>query len=266
MLPTLIARWVPLLAVAALAAGASAQVMQDPGTLPGGRQVQFPGMQQHPVHHTTTSHALPDPGTPAPTPAPAAAATPAPAVAPPNAAVTLTAPSLLDKPAQPAKITLTSGLLAVNADNSSLTEILHQLAATSGMSIDGLDKDTRVFGAYGPGNPRDILSLLLDGAGYNVMMVGSTDAGAPRELILTERSKATIVNQQASTAPQEEEQDDAPLPNNNPPAGEAPAQPRQVPPVQQQNQNGTIKSPSQILQEMQQMRQQQQQQQPQQPQ
>jgi hypothetical protein len=257
------ARWIPRLAVAALAASASAQVMQDPGTLPGGRQVQFPGMQQHPVHHTTTSHALPDPGTPAATPAPAPAATPAPATAPPDAVLAPSAPSLLDKPAQPAKVTLTGGMLAVNADNSSLTEILHQLATTSGMSIDGLDKDTRIFGTYGPGNPRDILSLLLDGAGYNVMMVGSTNAGAPRELILTQRSKASIVNQQASAAPQEEEQDEAPLPNNNPPAGEPPAQPRQVPPVQQQNQNGTIKSPSQILQEMQQMRQQQQQQQPQ---
>jgi hypothetical protein len=184
----------------------------------------------------------------------------------PDAPPAPTAPSLLDKPAQPAKVTLNGGLLAVNADNSSLTEILHQLATTSGMSIDGLDKDSRVFGTYGPGNPRDILSSLLDGAGYNVMMVGSTDAGAPRELILSERTRATIVNQQASAAPAEEEQDDAPLPNNNPPAGDPSVQTRQVPPVQQQNQNGTPRSSNQMLQDLlrrqQQDQQQQQQQQP----
>jgi hypothetical protein len=257
MLSRHIARCIPLLAVAALSCAAttlSAQVMQDPGTLPGGRQMQFPRKHTFRPPPETQAQLAPAPPT-----------TPPSAPAPPETPVS-TAPSLLDKPAQPAKVTLSDGLLAVNADNSSLTEILHQLATTSGMSIDGLDKDSRIFGAYGPGNPRDILSSLLDGAGYNVMMVGSTDAGAPRELILSQRTKATVANQQASAAPQEEEQDEAPLPNNNPPAGEMPIQPRQVPPVQQQNQNGTIKSPSQILQEMQMRQQQQQQQQQQQPQ
>ena len=264
MLSKPIARCIPLLAAAALAAGSSAQVMQDPGTLPGGRQVQFPPVQPHPIHHAGP-HGLQTPGSPAPaTPVPAATPAPAPTTAPPAAEVPPTAPSLLDKPAQPANVTMAGGLLSVHADNSSLTDILHQLATASGMSIDGLYKDSRVFGTYGPGNPRDILSSLLDGAGYNVMMVGATEDGAPRELILSEQSRATVVNQQASPGQPEEEQDEPQPVNNEPPAGEAPVPMRQVPPVPQQNQNGRIKSPNQILQEMLQRQQQEQQQQQQQ--
>ena len=173
--------------------------------------------------------------------------------------------SLLDKPAQPAKVSLTDGQLSVTADNSSLTDILHQLAATSGMSIDGLDRDTRIFGSYGPGTPRDILSSLLEGAGYNVMMLGSTDAGTPRQLLLTVRSNATVVPQQASSAPPPDDDQDEVVPlNTNPPAGEAPPPaPGRFPRSRNKIPMDPLKSPQELLQELQQIRQQNQQQPPQ---
>jgi len=165
------------------------------------------------------------------------------------------APSLLDKPALPAKVTFSAGQLSVDADNSSLIEILHQLAATSGMSVDGINQDQRIFGSYGPGNPRDILSSLLDGAGYNVLMVGSTADGAPRQLILTQRSNVRVTQAANNAQPQpSDDDDDAPVPMNNyPPAGAVPAQ-RVLTPVPQQNPNGPVRTPQQMLQELQQMR------------
>lgn len=98
--------------------------------------------------------------------------------------------SLLSQPAQPASVTLLHGKLLVKADNSSLIQILDALAKTSGMSISGLGQDQRVFGNYGPGNPRVILSNLLEGAGYNVVMAGVTQKGAPKQLVLTARGSA----------------------------------------------------------------------------
>jgi hypothetical protein len=251
-----ISRCVLLLSVALLAAACSAQVLGAPGTLPNGQRIPFPSGQQnvpetlpHPPLAVQQRPGSPQDQTSAQPGLPAVPAS--------------TAPSLLDKPAEPATVTLRGGQLSVTANNSSLTDILHQLAAASGMTIDGLDKDTRVFGTYGPGDPRDILSSLLDGAGYNVMMLGGTAAGAPRQLVLTVRNNAPVAQQPATAmAEQEDDQDDNNVPlNNYPPAGEIQTTPHPpAAPPQQQNSNGTPKSPQQILQEMLQQRQQQQQQ------
>jgi hypothetical protein len=131
------------------------------------------------------------------------------------------------------------------------------------MTIDGLNQDQRVFGSYGPGNPRDVLTSLLDGAGYNVLMVGETQKGAPRELILTARSEAPPTTQAAGAppAPDSDDEDDSSNVYQQPERlnPTLPAMPPDVP-------QGGVKSPAQILQELQQIRQQQQAQQPPQPQ
>ena len=90
--------------------------------------------------------------------------------------------------AAPARVTLANGQLTVSAQNSDLTAILRQIANVSGMSIDGLGKTTRVFGTYGPGDPRDVLTDLLAGSGYNFVMLGGGTGSAPAKLVLTERS------------------------------------------------------------------------------
>jgi hypothetical protein len=74
------------------------------------------------------------------------------------------------------------------ADNSSLAQILHQVSSATGMRLDGLGGDERVFGSFGPGAPREVLTALLNGTSYNVMMVGDLPNGAPRELLLTSRA------------------------------------------------------------------------------
>ncbi len=179
------------------------------------------------------------------------------AVAPPTTAVA--APSLLDQPAQAAKVDLSGGKLTVEADNSSLTAILHQVSSSAGMTIDGLNKDVRVFGTYGPGDPRDILSSLLDGTGYNVVMFGKTSAGTPSQLALTTRGAALLKGSQGMqhAAAQNQEDDEDPQPTQY----QDPAPPPAAPPANPNPPNGGVRSPQQMLQELQQMHQQQQQEQ-----
>lgn len=165
-----------------------------------------------------------------------------------------TAPSLLDHPAQPAKITLDAGKLTIQADNSILADILHEVAKESGMKIDGLDAgpaaNRRVFGSYGPGAPRDVLSDLLSDSGYNFLMLGDTSSGTPRELALTVTkggANSAPPNQAANAS---QEQDNPDEPQNSP-------EPLPGPPGIQNR----VRTPQQMLQELQRMREQQQQQQ-----
>ena len=64
------------------------------------------------------------------------------------------APSLLQEPAAPATVTANNNELTVKAHNSSLSQILHQVSSATGMKLDGLGGDERVFGSFGPGAPQ----------------------------------------------------------------------------------------------------------------
>jgi len=104
-------------------------------------------------------------------------------------------------------VTLKDGTLTIAANNSDLSQILRDLSRQSGMVIQGTVKDVRVFGNYGPRNPPDILTELLTGLGYNIIMVGTTPDAVPRELMLTSRtdgpSSAPPVKAPAKTAEDE---------------------------------------------------------------
>lgn len=87
-------------------------------------------------------------------------------------------------PAQPATIIYADGRLAVVADNSSLNQMLREIARKSGMTVTGGVAEERVFGAYGPGPLGKVLATLLDGTGSN-MLLRQSSSGAPPELVLT---------------------------------------------------------------------------------
>lgn len=210
--------------------------------MPDGRRVQFPTPDSR---TRNPDHANPQP---APNAAPPNAGGKTPDLAAP-AEVPGLPPSLLDQPAQPAKVVLANGRLSVQAENSSLRAILDSIETTSGMTIDGFGKDQRIFGHYGPGNPSSILSQLLDDAGYNVLMVGDTNAGTPHHVILTGRSNAPVT---PSASPGDGQDEDQPaFENNNPPPGpvERPANN-----VASPDAGGHVKTPAEILQELQRMR------------
>ncbi|HEY1766468.1 MAG TPA: hypothetical protein VGG26_02375 [Terracidiphilus sp.] len=136
------------------------------------------------------------------------------------------------------------------------------------MKIEGLQAggaaDQRIFGSYGPGAPREVLSDLLNGSHYNVLMMGNTPAGTPREMALSVRSAGGVPNpppQPANAVQQEQTDEDVQPPAEEqqendgvPPAGVQENEPIQPPPGEQQNR---VRTPQQILQELQRMHQQQ---------
>jgi hypothetical protein len=120
-------------------------------------------------------------------------------------------PSKSNTGSGPAAITLKDGILTIEANNSDLSDILKDVARVSGMIINGPIKSARVFGIYGPRNPRDVLTLLLTGSGYNFLMIGVTPEGAPRELQLTlqngDSTRATASGQAAAAVDTSENSD-----------------------------------------------------------
>jgi hypothetical protein len=194
-------------------------------------------------------------------PTPVASPQPAqPAVPQQPQAASGVAPSLLQQPAQEAQIVFAGDTLSIHANNSSLAAILRGFAAKSGMQVEGLGSDERVFGSFGPGTPRDVLADLLNGTAYNLVLLGDLSNGAPRELILTPTTRgggaapaatATELNPDEAVS-SDQETADAPAPDvpppTPPPPGAAPG-------------NG-VRTPQQLFEQLQRMRQGQQNSQP----
>jgi hypothetical protein len=159
-----------------------------------------------------------------------------------------------DNPTQASVVWDSKGLL-IEAKNSSLEQILKDFSTATGAKVEGLAADERVYGVYGPGQARDVLSQLLQGSSYNVMMVGDEGQGTPRRILLSARHAgdahpAAAGNQPSAPADEEPEAEEPPPQQATP----VPIRPGFAP--------GTPpRSPQQIRQEMEQ-RQQQQNQQP----
>ncbi len=93
-----------------------------------------------------------------------------------------------NQPPNQARVSWDSRGLEIEASNSSLNQILRQIAADTGAKLEGLTQDQRVFGSYGPGPGSDVLLKLLDGSGYNVLIIGGRNADAPLKIVLSARS------------------------------------------------------------------------------
>lgn len=113
----------------------------------------------------------------------AAAPAPPPEPKPPNWPVN-------DQPGKPMVVWDSHGL-RIEAKNSSLRQIMQDVATATGIKVEGMGTDERVFGVYGPGKARDVLSQLLDGTDYNVLMIGGAGDGTPREIVLSAQTKGS---------------------------------------------------------------------------
>lgn len=126
---------------------------------------------------------------------PAAAKVQSPAVQAVVAPATPPAPEVPKWPANekptPATVTWDSLGLRIDAANSSLAQILQDVATATGAKVEGFNSDQRVFGAFGPGPARDVLSQLLQGSGYNVILIGDQGQGTPRQIMLSSRHAGT---------------------------------------------------------------------------
>lgn len=121
-----------------------------------------------------------------------------------------------------AEVTYASGLMTVNAQNSSLNAILREISRQTGMKITGGVREDRVFGHYGPATPSDILATLLGGTGTN-MLLKQTAASDPLELVLTPRAGGpTPPNPNAPGFNDDANSDDEERPNQRPQQQQSP--------------------------------------------
>jgi hypothetical protein len=155
-----------------------------------------------------------------------------------------------DQPAQ-ASVVWDSQGLRIDASNSSLQQILKDVETATGAEVEGLGDDERVFGAYGPGLARDVLSQLLHGSGYNVLMIGDLGKGAPRQIVLSSRKPGDAKNPADKSAASSGDEESV-----EPEADEQPQQPVPQPNRPAFGPGGPPRTPQQIMQEMQQRQQQ----------
>ncbi len=159
-----------------------------------------------------------------------------------------------DQPAE-AKVEWNSRGLRIEAANSSLQQILKDVATATGAKVSGLGADQRIFGTYGPGAARDVLSQLLDGSGYNVLMIGDRGQGTPRQIVLSKPPTGPAPAVASNLGMNNDDSGSADV--------EEPPQPQPPPPPLQPHQNmpnglgpgAQPHTPQQLLQEMQQRQQ-----------
>jgi hypothetical protein len=202
-----------------------------------------------PAHPPARHHKKPAAAKPAAQPAPA----PVPAAPPtPNWPAA-------KKPTEASVVWDSHGLF-IQASNSSLDQILNDVSLKTGAKVEGMGRDERIFGTYGPGPARDVLTQLLDGSGYNILLVGDMGQGTPRRIVLSGRPVTGHAPGNASSGAANdndaENDQDGEQPEINP-AGQAPMPPpavNNVPAV-------PARTPQQLLEQRQQQMQQMQQQQ-----
>jgi hypothetical protein len=198
--------------LAAMFCGPLEPVAQTSATTP-------PHKQLHSHERFSTAH----PQTQAPQAAPAPATPPVPEAPqwPAN-----------QKPVQ-ASVVWNGNGLRIDAQNSSLQQILQDVATATGSRVEGMGADERVFGVYGPGQACDVLFQLLEGSSYNVILIGDQGQGTPRQIVLSTRptgpAPAAIKSVQANARKENADADDEPSPPDvNPGTDARPHTPQQL--------------------------------------
>jgi hypothetical protein len=186
-----------------------------------------------------------------PTPAPVASALlpPAPVVLNPE-----------QMPPTPPHVTYQNGLLTIVADNSTLSDILHAVAARTGASVDAPANLTgqRVAARLGPGPPRDVIADLLSGLDYIVVGAGN-DPDAIRSIIVSS-GDSSMANPRPVGVPVAEAPPLPPEPDPTPTEPEPPAQPAVQAPTPGEGGKAAapqVKSPEELLEELRKLQEQQ---------
>ncbi len=163
---------------------------------------------------------------------------------PPTSAATspISAPPAPDqpKPPPPLQVDFANGKLRVWTDHAMLGDVLRAIGQQTGAAISmppQADRDP-VIAHLGPAPPREVLSALLDGVAYNVVLVGAgSDLSRVTSIVLTSRNSSGA-SAPANYAPAPV-QDAAPEPDNPPqpapvePENSAPQAPDALPPPPQ---------------------------------
>ncbi|MBZ5654442.1 MAG: hypothetical protein LAO56_04085 [Acidobacteriia bacterium] len=104
-------------------------------------------------------------------------------------------------PAAPPNVVYENGLLMIVAQNSTLGDILRDVHKLTGATIDIPPNATeRVVTRLGPGAPRDVLVSLLNGTGFNYVMLGSSaDPKGVASIVLTAKPASGATQTAANT-------------------------------------------------------------------
>jgi hypothetical protein len=157
----------------------------------------------------------------------------------------------LNEKADLASVVWDSRGLHIDATNSSLQQIMSDVSTVTGAKVEGLAGDERVFGSYGPGQARDVLSQLLEGSGYNVLMIGDQGQGTPRQIVLSARSApgpqtANRSNPTSTDEDNEVEEQPQPQPQQpEPPPTRANLPPRTPQQIEMQREQMRLQQPGQ---------------------
>ncbi|HZQ90516.1 MAG TPA: hypothetical protein VFA60_01845 [Terriglobales bacterium] len=194
------------------------------------------------------------------------------------------------------QVSYRDGLLFIDAQNSTMADVLSAVRNRTGVAIDvpPVAAGERVFFHAAPGSVRDVLASLLTGSRFNFVILGSErSADAVQRVIVTQRAPEGGAQQplpafgdgsaqgdnQDAEIPDREIEDNAPQPQPAAPAGANADRPQFPPMPLGQSQGGQQpnaqqpgaqtptntpqqpKTPEQLLEELKKMQQQQQQQQ-----
>jgi hypothetical protein len=119
----------------------------------------------------------------------------------------------------PPQVTYRNGLLTIVAANSTLSDILHEVAVRTGATVEAPANliGQRVAARIGPAPPREVMADLLSGLDY-IVVGASNDPGAIRNIILSPGSSPGLsvgpasqpaAQAQAPAAPVEESEESA---------------------------------------------------------
>ena len=154
-------------------------------------------------------------------------------------------------PAQPPEVGYSRGQLTINADNSTMNDVLAAVRRVTGATIEKppIGGNDRVAVHLGPGDPKDVLTALFNGSRYDYIILGPMgQPGGVQRIILTARSNAPsqpVTSNAAMQArpnvapptpaaeqegPDNAETEDMTVPEQNAPEAEEPQQEQPPPP------------------------------------
>ena len=84
-------------------------------------------------------------------------------------------------------VSFQNGSLTVVAENSTLSAILHAVEKTAGIKLQGTPPEDRIFGKFGPGSPRDVLTQLFSGAHIDYILQGNNNPNSVQSIIINNR-------------------------------------------------------------------------------
>ena len=164
-------------------------------------------------------------------------------------------------PPAPPQVTYQNGLLTIVANNCTLSDVLHAVAARTGATIDAPPTLTgqRVAAHLGPGAPQDVMADLLSGFDY-IVVGNNNDPNSISSIVVSANNGSESPPSVAPpppppeppepTEPEQAAPQQTPVPPPGEPGSKTPAQ---------------TKSPEELLEELRKLQEQQQQQQQQQP-